>query len=224
MGEKFDLALLPPEPDLSFEQELWSKGICHVAGIDEAGRGSLAGPVAAAAVILPRDPGVALILKGVRDSKQMTAAQRAEKAAVIKTTALSWGVGFASAEEIDEIGILPATRLAARRALQILRVLPQALLLDYLKLPDYAIPQTALVKGDCRSLSIAAASVLAKTARDAHLCELDQRFPGYGFAQHKGYGTPAHLAALERLGPCSIHRKSFRPFSIQEAEEGQSEL
>ena len=205
----FDLSLLPPDPDLSFEQALWECGTITIAGIDEAGRGALAGPVAAAAVILPVGPGSAIQLKGTRDSKQMTPHQREEARQRIRTVALAWGVGFASAEEIDSLGILPATRLAASRALGALTIPPAHLLLDYLFLPDIPLPQTALVKGDCRSLSIAAASVMAKTSRDALLCELDLRYPGYGFAAHKGYGTQAHRLALERLGVSPVHRLSF---------------
>lgn len=205
----FDLSLLPPDPDLSFEQELWRAGVASVAGIDEAGRGALAGPVAAAAVVLPTDPGLARLLKGVRDSKQMRPHERQAAREVITRHALAWGVGFATAEEIDLVGIVPATRLAAWRAVDSLCVTPGHLLLDYLFLPDINLPQTALVKGDCRSLSIAAASVLAKTSRDALLCELESAYPGYGFATHKGYGTQAHRHALQRLGPCPVHRRSF---------------
>jgi ribonuclease HII len=180
-----------------------------VAGIDEAGRGALAGPVSAAAVILPPETSVLCKLKGVRDSKQMTPAARQAAREMILEHALSWGVGYASAAEIDQVGIVPATRLAAWRALERLSLPPAHLLLDYLFLPDVALPQTALIKGDCRSLSIAAASVLAKTARDVLLCELDSTYPGYGFAAHKGYGTQAHRNALQRLGPCPAHRRSF---------------
>jgi ribonuclease HII len=210
MPQKFDLSTLPPAPDLSFETPLWEAGIWPVAGVDEAGRGALAGPVAAAAVILPADPALGVALAGVRDSKQMTPEGRAFWAARIKETASAWGVGLASAEEIDSLGILPATLLAARRSLDALPLPPQHLLLDYIQLPGVPFPQLSLVKGDARSLSIAAASVLAKTARDALLCELDARFPDYGFAAHKGYGTARHCAALVRLGPCEIHRLSFK--------------
>jgi ribonuclease HII len=210
MPQKFDLSTLPPAPDLSFETSLWEAGFWPVAGIDEAGRGALAGPVAAAAVILPADPALGQGLAGVRDSKQMTPEGRAYWAVRIKETASAWGVGLASAEEIDALGILPATLLAARRALEALPLPPQHLLLDYIQLPGVTLPQLSLVKGDSRSLSIAAASVLAKTARDALLCELDTRYPDYGFAAHKGYGTPRHCAALVRLGPCKIHRRSFK--------------
>jgi ribonuclease HII len=205
----FDLSLLPPAPDLSFEQALWDSGLSMVAGIDEAGRGALAGPVAAAAVVLPCDPGMAVRLQGVRDSKQMSPHQREEARERIQAVALTWGVGFASPDEIDTLGILPATRLAACRALEALNPLPDHLLLDYIFLPEIPLSQTALVKGDCRSLSIAAASVLAKTSRDAMLRELDVCYPGYGFAAHKGYGTQAHRLALRRLGASPVHRLSF---------------
>ncbi len=205
----FDLSLLPPEPNLTFELDLWHAGISTVAGIDEAGRGALAGPVAAAAVILPPDEKVLQSLRGVRDSKQMTAEQREAARNKILIHAISWGVGFATSQEIDQVGILPATRRAACRALQALSISPTHLLLDYLLLPDVPTSQTSLVKGDCRSLSIAAASILAKTSRDALLCELDRAYPGYGFASHKGYGTQAHRAAIRRLGACPAHRLSF---------------
>lgn len=197
----------PASPDLTFEQTLWQNGLRRVAGLDEAGRGALAGPVCAAAVILPPDASLLQTLAGVRDSKQMTPAERQAWAPRIRTAALAWGVGFAAADEIDALGILAATRLAAVRALEGLT--PDALLTDFLILPEIALPQTALVKGDRRSLSVAAASVLAKTARDALLCELDGRYPGYGFARHKGYGTQVHRLALERLGPSPLHRRSF---------------
>jgi ribonuclease HII len=209
MSARFDPALLPTAPDLSFEQALWAAGVSHVAGIDEAGRGPLAGPVAAGVVILPPHPEMMERLAGVRDSKQMTPAQREAACGRIQKAALGYGVGFAEAAEIDELGILPATQLAAWRALQALEVAPEHLLLDYLFLPDIDLPQTSLIKGDCRSLSIAAASVLAKTARDARLVAMEQEYPGYGFARHKGYGTAVHREALQRLGPCREHRRSF---------------
>lgn len=205
----FDRSLIPAEPDLSFELALWSAGLNGVAGIDEAGRGALAGPVSAAAVILPPDMSMLRHLKGVRDSKQLTPEQREIARGKILQYAAAWGVGFATSEEIDQIGILPATRLAACRALDALSISPAHILLDHLFLPEIPVPQTALIKGDCRSLSIAAASILAKTARDAVLRELDLTFPGYGFAAHKGYGTKAHRAALQRLGASPVHRLSF---------------
>ena len=203
------LADLPAYPSLEFEQALWAAGVGLVAGIDEAGRGPLAGPVAAAAVILPDDSKVADFLKGVRDSKQMSARSRQAAREHILVQALTWGVGFASVQEIDRLGIVPATRLAASRAVDALSVQPAHLLLDYLFLGELELPQTSLVKGDCRSLSIAAASILAKTTRDALMLELDQQYPGYGLASHKGYGTPAHRQAIQRLGVCPIHRQSF---------------
>jgi ribonuclease HII len=209
----FDPANLPDWPDLSFEQPLWAAGVRCIGGVDEAGRGAWAGPVAAAVVFLPPDPQVEQLLHGVRDSKQMSPEQRAGWAPRIRAAALDWGVGFASSQEIDQEGILPATRLAALRAIGALERadLLQHLLLDYLVLPAVDLPQTPLIKGDSRSLSIAAASVLAKTARDALLCEMEDRYPGYHFAAHKGYGTPAHQLALRQLGPCAIHRASFAP-------------
>ena len=205
----FDRSLLPPKPDLAFENALWQAGVAAVAGIDEAGRGALAGPVAAGAVVLPQNAGLEAFLEGVRDSKQMKPLARQAARERIIQHALAWGVGFASPAEIDQMGIVNATRLAAWRAVESLSVKPAHLLLDYLFLPEVSLPQTALVKGDCRSLSIAAASVLAKTARDALLQELDLVYPGYGFNSHKGYGTQAHRQALQCLGPSPVHRHSF---------------
>lgn len=211
---RFDPSLIPLNPDLSFERALWQQGLTLVAGIDEAGRGALAGPVAVGVVILPA--GLAKIqsrLEGVRDSKQMRPEQRDYWAEQIKDIALDWQVGFGGADEIDALGIAAAVRLAAKRALKGLARPVEHLLIDYFRLNDVSTPQTALVKGDCRSLSIACASVLAKVARDALMGEMDARYPGYGFGRHKGYGTRAHLAALRALGPCAEHRRSFRPMS-----------
>jgi ribonuclease HII len=209
MPVKFDRNLIPTSPDLSYEKPLWESGVKRVAGLDEAGRGALAGPVVAAAVIflpgIERDQ-----LNGVRDSKQMLPEQRQKWRMIILDLCLSSGIGSASAEEIDALGIVPATRLAMLRALGALSSLAQHLLLDYIELPDCVIPQTALVKGDQRVLSIAAASILAKTARDAWMEEISQIYPGYGFYQHKGYGTQAHRDAILRLGISPIHRKSFK--------------
>lgn len=204
---------LPSDPDLSFEIALWQQGRQAVAGIDEAGRGALAGPVTAAAIILPADPYMSQQLNGVRDSKQMTQLARTRWAIRLKEIALAWGVGFASPAEIDAIGIVPATRLAALRAVQQLKPQPEHLLIDYLSLPEISLPQTSLVKGDARCYSIAAASILAKTSRDQLCHELDSQYPGYGFSQHKGYGTRLHLAALRRLGPAPVHRRSFAPIA-----------
>jgi ribonuclease HII len=210
MSYRFDPSLLPAAPDLSFEMALWEAGLLQVAGIDEAGRGALAGPVCAAAIILPAQPDLISTLSGVRDSKQMTPAARDYWAERLRQSALAYGVAFASAQEIDDQGIVSATRLAVQRSLEQLELEPGHLLVDYLTLPEISVPQTALVKGDARSLSIASASVLAKTARDALMRHLDEQYPGYDLAKHKGYGTRAHRQALERLGPSPIHRRSFR--------------
>lgn len=200
------------DPDLAFERRLWKGGITYIAGLDEAGRGALAGPVAVGAVMLqsshPRKTQAAL--RGVRDSKQMTPGQREAAAQSIKATALAWSVGFASAEEIDAWGIVEAARLAALRALRDLGIVPEYLLTDFrLELPQLEVSQSSLVRGDACCLSIAAASVLAKTARDALMREMDVEVPGYDLARHKGYGTRAHRHALKRMGRSPIHRKTF---------------
>jgi ribonuclease HII len=200
----------PISPGLHLEQALWQNGIQIVGGIDEAGRGAWAGPVAAAAVVLPADPELALTLKGVRDSKQMTPRQRGLWAETIQTAALAWCVGMASAAEIDEFGILPATRLAMTRAIDGLSLRPQHHLFDFIHWKDCPYPGEKLVKGENQSLSIAAASVLAKTARDALMRELDTTYPAYGFARHKGYGTEVHRDAIAAQGICDIHRKTFK--------------
>jgi ribonuclease HII len=199
-------------PDLTYETNLWPY-YPYIAGLDEAGRGALAGPVAVGAVILPDgDPAFLFsTLEGVRDSKQMTPLERESLVPRIQEIALTWSVGFASAEEIDTLGIVPATRLAALRAVQGLSIFPQYLLTDFrLELPQLDMPQTALVKGDALCLSIAAASVLAKTARDQLMRELDLQYQGYGLGKHKGYGTQAHRLAMKRMGVSPIHRKTFR--------------
>ena len=209
---KFDRSLLPDHPDLSFERDLWHRGLKMVAGVDEAGRGALAGPVAAGAVILPSDAtDLENCLAGVRDSKEMKPQDRDIWAAAIKENALAWAVGFASVEEIDRIGILPATCLAISRAIGKMGLKVDHILVDYITLPDAVVPQTPLVKGDARSLSIACASILAKTERDALLEAMDGEFPGYHFASNKGYGTQAHREAIGELGPCPQHRRTFAP-------------
>lgn len=208
---KFDLSTLPPTPDLSFESELWAAGVSRVAGVDEAGRGALAGPVAAGAVILPQRDDLQELLSRVQDSKQISAKVRQEQAVLIREVAPGSAVGFASAAEIDELGIMPATRLAALRAIDQLPQRPQHLLIDYIAIPGAGLPATSLTKGDCRSLSIAAASILAKVARDAIMVQLDEEYPGYGFAAHKGYGTASHRREIEMLGPSLVHRMSFAP-------------
>ena len=202
---------IPHLPHLQHENALWENGALWVAGIDEAGRGALAGPVSAAAVVLPRISYIEHDLFGVQDSKLMSPAKRSYWAREIKDMAVTWAVGFASPQEIDSIGILPATKLASTRALEMLAVYPDCLLLDYINLPDTRLMQISLPKGDRLSLTIAAASILAKTSRDEILIQLDEQVPGYGFARHKGYGTQAHLKALGLLGPSPVHRLSFTP-------------
>jgi len=196
-------------PPLRYEKELWALGYKYIGGIDEAGRGAWAGPVAAAVVILPTDAGILRSFAGVRDSKCMTPLQRERAAPIIKAESLAWGIGFSSSLEIDEMGILPATRQAIIRALEMLPLSPEYLLLDYIHWPGLANPHLALPKGESQSLSIAAASVLAKTARDSVMHELEIQHPGYGFARHKGYGTKQHRVALSRLGLSPLHRRSF---------------
>ena len=178
-----------------------------IAGIDEAGRGPLAGPVYAAAVIL--DP--AYRIKGLRDSKMLTAGERVRLAGEIREHALAWAVASADVSEIDTINILQATLLAMRRAVEALHLAPGEALVDGNQCPRLACPTHAIVKGDRDVASISAASILAKTARDALLIELAAIYPVYGFASNKGYGTPEHLAALDLYGPCLIHRRTFAP-------------
>jgi ribonuclease HII len=189
-------------------------GVRYIVGLDEAGRGAWAGPVVAAAVVLPVGRfDLARALTGVRDSKQMTPRQRAVWAERIREVALAYAVGEASAEEVDGGGLLPATRAAMERALAALPLAPEHLFIDHLRLPGTALPQTVLIHGDARSLSIAAASVLAKTARDRLMLSLDDHYPGYGFQRNKGYGTAEHRAALRARGPCAIHRFSYAPLA-----------
>jgi len=194
----------------TLEQSLWQKGIQIVAGIDEAGRGAWAGPVAAAAVVLPDDPRIGLTLSGVRDSKQMTPRAREHWAVEIQSVALAWSVGMASAAEIDALGILPATRAAMTRAIQGLALSPQHFLFDFIHWKDCPYPGEKLVRGESQSLSIAAASVLAKTARDQLMRDLEEEYGGYAFARHKGYGTAQHRQAIDRFGLCAVHRRSFK--------------
>ena len=201
-----------PFPSLAYEMRLWDAGYRFVAGLDEAGRGSWAGPVVAAAVILPANqPQLAKVLSGVRDSKTLTAARREMMLAAIENQALAWGVGAVPPSEIDSLGIVPATCKAMALALQALSTPADHLLIDYLSLPDIPLPQIRLPKGDALVLSIAAASIVAKVNRDRMMVDLDVQFPGYSFGQHKGYGTPQHQAALSSLGPCPAHRLSFAP-------------
>ena len=209
----------PPLPSLAYEMRLWDAGYRYVAGLDEAGRGSWAGPVVAAAVILPSNqPQLAQVLAGVRDSKTLTAARRETLLDTIEKHALAWGVGVVPPREIDTGGIVPATSRAMALALEALSTPADHLLIDYLTLPALSLPQISLPKGDALVLSIAAASIVAKVNRDRMMLDLDAQFPGYSFGRHKGYGTPQHQAALSRLGPCAAHRLSFAPLQRLVAE------
>ena len=197
-------------PTFAEEERLRAQGYRLIAGIDEAGRGPLAGPVVAAAVILPPEERPSW-LSLVRDSKQLTQLRREAIFDCMVESGIAFGVGVVSHEVIDERGIAPATRLAMRYAIEKLSTRPDYLLIDYMRLPGVRIPQKGVVDGDSICVSIAAASIVAKVTRDRLMVELDGRYPGYGLAQHKGYGTPEHLEALQKLGPCHIHRKTFTP-------------
>lgn len=200
------------QPDLSEELGLWSRGVAVVAGLDEAGRGAWAGPVVAAAVVLPGCESACAPLRGVvRDSKLLSPRQRDLGYDLICEIALGYGVGHCGAIAIDRIGIVPATHEAMRRALFALPERPDYLLIDALTIPNADLPQRGIPKGDRSCLSIAAASILAKVTRDRMMIGMEARLPGYGMARHKGYGTRRHRAALESLGPSSQHRHSFRP-------------
>lgn len=182
-----------------------------LAGVDEAGRGPLAGPVVAAAVILnPQRP-----ITGLDDSKKLSEKKRDALEPLILERALAFGIGRASVDEIDEINILQATLLAMRRAVEALAITPAAIVVDGNRLTNFGLPAEAVVGGDARVPSISAASILAKVSRDREMTALDLQYPGYGFAKHKGYGTATHLAALARLGPTPVHRKSFAPVASQ---------
>ncbi len=198
-------------PTLDREFELHHSGHRLIAGIDEAGRGAWAGPVVAAAVIL--DPAEAAALDGVNDSKQLSPRQRDKLYQVISDHCIAYGIGQGSVAEIDSIGILPATRLAMMRAVAALSPQPDALIIDAVRLPQVNKPQAVFNFADSISLSVAAASIMAKVTRDRWLIELDTQYPAYGFARHKGYGTRIHQAALQSIGPCAIHRRSFKPIS-----------
>lgn len=195
-------------PDLAFESALHARGVPHVAGVDEAGRGPLAGPVAAAAVILPRG----FSCPGLDDSKKISAAKR--ERLYLKLTQdpdVLWSVATADCEEIDRINILRATHLAMRRAVEALDPAPGHCLIDGLPVRGFPLPHDGIVKGDGLSLSIAAASIIAKVTRDRLMREIDREFPEFGFARHQGYGTREHLEALRIHGPCRHHRRSFQP-------------
>ncbi|MBM4439972.1 MAG: ribonuclease HII [Candidatus Rokubacteria bacterium] len=196
---------MPPSAPYRYEGQAWRAGLSRVAGLDEAGRGPLAGPVVAAAVVVTPEHRV----KGVADSKLLNAERREALFAVIHERALAVGVAIVDHLTIDRVNILQATRLAMLEALRQLPVPPDFVLTDYVALPDVPCPQKNLVDGDARCASVAAASIVAKVTRDRIMVALDKQFPEYGFARHKGYATPDHLAALDRHGPCPVHRRSF---------------
>jgi len=212
---------LSPLPDLRHERALARRGCVLVVGLDEVGRGAWAGPVVAAAVGLPLESRrLRRQLSGVRDSKQMSPHERQAWEPRIRQAAWGCTIGEASVEEIDALGILVATRLAMLRATSMVVPSPDGLLIDYLSLPDFDQPQLALKFGDQRSLSIAAASVVAKVHRDRLMVELDRAHPGYSLGDNKGYGTAAHRAGLDRQGPSAIHRRTFAPIArLLEAKE-----
>ena len=202
------------QPNLEQEQRLWALGYRRIAGLDEAGRGAWAGPVVAAAVVLPsleRCPSLMDVLCPVRDSKLLSPLQRERCFDLVVQTALDYGVGSVAAPEIDLQGIVPSTRKAMECALLALSTPPDYLMIDALALPDVPIPQFYRPKGDRYCLSIAAASIIAKVTRDRQMVELDGTLPGYGLARHKGYGTPQHRGALASLGTTSFHRHSYAP-------------
>ena len=197
------------EAVLQLERAAREAGFSLIAGGDEAGRGPWAGPVHAAMVILPER----FDLPGLDDSKKLAREARRTLYQRIQAAAVAFGIGTASAQEIDRLNILEATRLAFRRAFEALSPKPDYVLLDFIKLPWLKLPHAAYAKGESLSASIAAASILAKEARDLHMEEMDKLYPGYGFAAHMGYGTPQHQEALARSGPCAIHRRSFKPIA-----------
>ena len=197
--------MAPASAPYRYEGQAWRAGLVRGAGVDEAGRGPLAGPVVAAAVVVTPEHRV----RGVADSKVLTPERRDELYTVIHARALAVGVAIVDHLTIDRVNILQATRLAMREALRQLSVAPDLVITDFVALPDIACPQKNLVDGDARCASVAAASIVAKVTRDRIMLELDKQFPEYGFARHKGYATPDHLAALDRHGPCPVHRRSF---------------
>lgn len=209
-------ASLPPAlqvPSLDEEARLWAAGYSRVAGIDEAGRGALAGPVVAAAVIVPASASLTGVWSEVRDSKLLRPSVRAALVESIQQQALAWGVGIVAATVIDEVGIAVATRQAMMQALAALSVSPDFLLIDWVKLPQSGLPQLCVPKADQKMASVAAASILAKVTRDRLLEETGDAYPLYGFGNHKGYGTAQHLAAIDEHGPCPEHRHSFAPIA-----------
>ena len=193
------------EEMLQFERDLWASGKVFIAGVDEVGRGPLAGPVVTAAVILPHD----FSLLGVDDSKKLSPKKRDELFDQIKEAAVCWAIGRREPERIDEINILEATKEAMLDAINALSVRPDHVLIDAVTLKGLQMPQTALIKGDARSVSIAAASIIAKVTRDREMEAMAKVWPGYAFESNKGYGTAVHYEGIKKLGPCPIHRKTF---------------
>ncbi|MEM7127866.1 MAG: ribonuclease HII [Chloroflexota bacterium] len=200
-------------PTFSFEERLWQEGYNYIAGIDEVGRGALAGPVVAGAVILPKAASHSLQWLDVRDSKLLSPEERTVSAQWIQQNAVSWAVGEMPASTIDEVNIAVATRQAMKQAVENLSTRPDYLLIDWVKLPSINLPQESPVKADMHIVSVAAASILAKVYRDQRMVDLGIHFPSYGFAQNKGYGTKSHRLALETFGPCIEHRHSFSPIA-----------
>ena len=200
-------------PTFVQEQALWRRGFQRIAGIDEAGRGALAGPVVAAAVVVNPETVQAEVWTQVNDSKQLTAKEREILEVEIRKTALCWAVGAVDAATIDRIGIASATRQAMIQAINGLVQRPDHLLIDWVRLSEVAIPQLSLIKADAQIVSVAAASILAKVQRDRLMREFASHFPHYGFANHKGYGAAVHLKAIKTHGPCAIHRYSFAPIA-----------
>ncbi len=206
-------------PSLEREKALWQAGMRLVAGLDEAGRGAWAGPVVAAAVILPAFDELPAELRDVDDSKCLSPAQRQRLYHAVLRHAYAWGVGIVPAQEIDRLGIVPATRTAMELALDSLTCRPEAVLVDALRLPEVSCPQEAIIRGDQLCVSIAAASIVAKVTRDHWMTAAHAWLPAYGFAHHKGYGTAEHRSALQRYGPSPIHRLSYAPVAelVEEA-------
>lgn len=205
MTNQVELFTALPVDKLMYEKAAYKSGYSNIAGVDEAGRGPLAGPVMAAAVILRRD----VLICGVDDSKKLTPHKRDKLFDIIMSQALSVGIGIVSPSEIDEINILQATRRAMLYAVQNLSSEPDCILIDGITTIQSSLPQKTIKKGDSLSLSIAAASIIAKVTRDRYMVDMDSKYPGYGFARHKGYGSAAHLEAIRTLGPSAIHRLTF---------------
>jgi len=190
-----------------YEEEGFSLGYELIGGVDEVGRGPLAGPIVAAVVILPRDAKI----QGINDSKKLSHNMREKLCKIICNTVIDWGIGIVDEQIVDEINILQSTYMAMKRAIKSLKLKPHLLLVDGFKIPQIDIPQKSIIKGDQLSISIQAASILAKVIRDRIMIEYDKEFPQYGFAKHKGYGTALHIESIKKYGICKIHRKSFEP-------------